>query len=43
MLKELGLPEHLTVNGLLEVVNVLYEKTEFLQLEVVVSSGAGRI
>lgn len=43
LLKELGLPEHLTVNGLLEAVNVLYEKTEFLQLEVVVSSGAGRI
>ena len=41
--KELGLPEHLTVNGLLEAVNVLYTKTEFLQLGVVVSSGAGRI
>lgn len=34
LLKELGLPEHLTVNGLLEAVNVLYAKTEFLQLGV---------
>ena len=32
LLRALELPEHLTVNGLLEVVNVLYGREEFLQI-----------
>lgn len=34
LLRALELPEHLTVNGLLEAVNVLYGREEFLQIGV---------
>jgi ribonuclease M5 len=32
LLKKLGLPEHLPVNGLLDVLNALYTKDEFFAM-----------
>ncbi len=32
LLKKLDLPEHLTVNGLLDVLNILYSRDEFFTL-----------